>query len=100
MVLAQQGQAAEAAIERKKGAELERVTMNRQRATVSTNSGNALLQKGQIADAVERFQEAIRDDPNYAEAHRGLANALERQGKAAEAADERHKAEELEKSQP
>jgi len=79
---------------------LERVVMNRQRATVSTNSGNSLLQKGQIADAIERYQEALNDDPNYAEAHRGLANALDRQGKKAEAAAERRKADELEKSQP
>ena len=99
-VLAQQGQAAEAAAERKKGAELERVAMNRQRATVSTNSGNSLLQKGQVADAIERFQEALGDDPSYAEAHLGLANALELQGKQAEAAAERQKAAELEKAQP
>jgi protein O-GlcNAc transferase len=97
-VHAQQGNAAEAAAERKKGAELERVSMNHQRAEVATNSGNSLLQKGQIADAIERFQEAITDDPNYAEAHRGLANALERQGKTAEAAAERQKADELEKT--
>jgi protein O-GlcNAc transferase len=100
MVLAQQGQAAEAAAERKKGAELERVSMNRQRATVSTNSGNALLQKGQVADAIERYQEALSQDPHYREAHRGLANALERQGKKAEAAAERQKADDLEKPQP
>jgi Tfp pilus assembly protein PilF len=59
-----------------------------------------LLQKGQLADAVERFREALNNDPNYAEAHRGLANALERQGKKAEAAEERHKADALEESRP
>jgi protein O-GlcNAc transferase len=100
MVLQEQGHAAEAAAERKKGADLERVVMNRQRAEVSTNTGNALLEKGQIADAVERFQEALSDDPGYARAHRGLADALERQGKEAEAAAERQKAAELEKPQP
>ncbi len=99
-VLAQQGQTAEAAAERKKGAELERVAMNRQRATVSTNSGNSLLKKGQVTDAIERYQEALSDDPNYAEAHRGLADALERQGKTAEATAERQKADELEQPQP
>jgi Flp pilus assembly protein TadD len=99
-VLAQQGNATEAAAERKKGADLERVTMNRQRASVSTNSGNSLLQKGQTEDAIERFQRAITEDPQYPEAHRGLAAALERQGKSAEAAAERQKAEELEKSRP
>ena len=98
-VLAQQGNAAEAAAERQKGAELERVAMNRQRANVSTNSGNALLQKGQVADAIERYQQALSDDPSYADAHRGLANALERQGKSAEAAAERQKGDGLEKSQ-
>jgi Flp pilus assembly protein TadD len=67
---------------------------------VSTNSGNSLLQKGQLADAIERYQEALSDDPNYAEAHRGLASALERQGKKEEAAAERQKADALEKPQP
>lgn len=99
-VLAQQGNAAEAAAERKIGADLERGVMRRQRATVSTNSGKALLQKGQVEDAIERFQEALSEDPNYPDAHRGLANALERQGKKAEASAERQKADELEKLQP
>jgi protein O-GlcNAc transferase len=99
-VLAQQGNAAEAAAERKKGADLERAVMHRQRATVSTNSGNALLQKGQLDDAIERFQEALNEDPNYPDAHRGLANTFERQGKKAEATAERQKADELEKSKP
>jgi tetratricopeptide (TPR) repeat protein len=49
---------------------------------------------------MERYQEALSEDPNYAEAHRGLANALERQGKTAEAVAERQKADELEKTQP
>jgi tetratricopeptide (TPR) repeat protein len=97
-VLVQQGDKTEAAAERQKGADLERVTMNRQRATVSTSSGNSLLQKGQIEDAIERYHDALRDDPNYAEAHRGLANALERQGKKADAAAERQRADELDKS--
>jgi protein O-GlcNAc transferase len=99
-VLSQQGDATAAAAERKKGADLERVGMHRQRATVSTNSGNALLQKGQVADAIERFQQALSEDPDYAEAHRGLARALERQGKITEAAVEREKAKQLEKPRP
>jgi predicted Zn-dependent protease len=99
-VLSQLGDATEAAAERKKGADLERVGMHRQRAIVSTNSGNALLQKGQVADAIERFQQALSEDPDYAEAHRGLARALERQGKSTEAAVEREKAKQLEKPRP
>jgi len=97
-VLAEQGDTAGAAAERKKGADLERVAMKRQRATMSTNSGNSLLQKGQVAEAIERYQQALSDDPDYADAHRGLAKALDRQGKKAEAEAERQKAEELEKS--
>lgn len=97
-VLAEQGDAGGAAAERKKGADLERVTMKRQRATMSTNSGNSLLQKGQVADAIERYQQALSEDPDYADAHRGLAKALDRQGKKAEAEAERQKAEQLEKS--
>jgi tetratricopeptide (TPR) repeat protein len=99
-VRAEQGDAAEAAAERQKGADLERVAMNRQRASVATNSGNSLLEKGQVEDAIERYQQAISEDPGYAEAHRGLANALERQGKKEEAAAERQKADDLEKSKP
>jgi protein O-GlcNAc transferase len=76
------------------------VVMSRQRARVSTNSGDSLVKKGQVADAIERYQQALSEDPSYAEAHRGLAEALERQGKKAEAAAERKKAEDLEKSQP
>ena len=97
-VLAEQGDAAEAAAERKKGADLERVVMKRQRATVSTNSGNSLLQKGQVADAIERYRQALIEDPDYAAAHQGLAKALDRQGKKAEAEAERQKAEGLEKA--
>jgi Flp pilus assembly protein TadD len=67
---------------------------------VSTNTGNSMLSKGQVEGAIERYQEALSDDSEYAEAHRGLAKALERQGKNAEAAAERQKADELEKSRP
>jgi len=37
--------------------------------------------KGQVDDAIERFQTAHSEDQTYAETHRGLANAPERQGK-------------------
>jgi len=74
--------------------------MNRQRAEVATNNGNSLMKKGQVADAIERYQEALGEDANYAQAHLGLAEALERQGKKAEAEAERQKASELEKPRP
>jgi Flp pilus assembly protein TadD len=97
-VLSDQGQKAEAAAERKQAAALTRVAVSRQRATFATNTGNMLLAKGQVADAIQRFQDAVTSDPNYAEAHTGLATALERQGRTAEAAAEREKAAALAKS--
>jgi Flp pilus assembly protein TadD len=91
-VLTDQGQKAEAAAERKQAAELTRVAVNRQRATFATNTGNMLLAKGQVADAIDRYQEAVTSDPSYADAHTALATALARQGRTAEAAAEREKA--------
>ena len=99
-VLAQQGQTAEAAAERKKAAELTRMAVNRQRATFATNSGSLLLQKNQITDAIERYQEAVSSDPTYIEAHQGLATALARAGRTAEAEAERQKAIQLDQAQP
>ncbi|MGA8162049.1 MAG: tetratricopeptide repeat protein, partial [Acidobacteriaceae bacterium] len=94
-VLQQQGKTAEAAEERKQAAALTRVAVNRQRAVFSTNAGNVLLGKGQIADAIADYRDAIGSDPGYAEAHRQLAAALAQQGRMTEAAAERHKAETL-----
>ena len=96
-VLVKQNRPAEAASERKKAADLMRANMNRQRAEVSTNSGNDLLRNGKIGDAIVEFRNALSFDPGYPEAHLGLADALQRQGKIAEAAVERQKAEVLQK---
>ncbi len=95
-VLAEEGRQAEARELRKQAAELTRVAVNRQRATFSVNAGNQLLLRGQIADAVGRFQEAVAADPGFAEAHRQLALGYERQGRTAEAATERATAARLE----
>jgi protein O-GlcNAc transferase len=99
-VLAEQGNQPEAAAERKTAASLNRVAINHQRATFATNSGNLLLEKGQIADAIARYQEALSNDPNFADAHRQLAVALDRSGRKAEADAERKKATDLESPQP
>jgi tetratricopeptide (TPR) repeat protein len=96
-VLVKQNQPAQAAEERKKAAELMRTNMNRQRAEVAGNSGNDMLKKGSISDAIVDFRDALSYDPDYVEAHIGLANALQQQGKIAEAAAERQRAEALEK---
>jgi len=92
-VLIKQNQPAEAASERRKAADLMRSNMNRQRAEVATNSGNSQLRSGDVEGAIVQFRDALSYDASYTEAHLGLANALDRQGKTAEAAAERQKAE-------
>jgi uncharacterized membrane protein YphA (DoxX/SURF4 family) len=97
-ILAQQGRTAEAAAERKKAADLTRMAVNRQRATFVANTGRMLLLKNQITDAIERYQEALSSDPTYVEAHRGLATALERAGRTAEAEAEKQRATQLDQA--
>jgi protein O-GlcNAc transferase len=99
-VLVKQNQPAEAAEERKKAAELMRANMNRQRAEVATNAANSQMKSGNLDDAIAQFREALSYDANYAEAHLGLASALEHQGKSAEAAEERRKAADQGKADP
>jgi protein O-GlcNAc transferase len=92
MVLMKQNQPDAAAEERKIGADLMRAHMNLQRAEVATNSGRSLLAGGKVDDAIVQFRDALAFDPNYADAHLGLADALEKQGKTIEAAAERAQA--------
>jgi protein O-GlcNAc transferase len=91
-ILVRQNQPAQATEERRKAGELMRAHMNSQRAEVSTHSANALLESGKIDEAVADYREALSFDPNYADAHQGLAKALDKQGKSVEAAIERQKA--------
>jgi tetratricopeptide (TPR) repeat protein len=91
-VLVKQKQTEEAAAERKTAASLMRAHMNFQRAEVATNSGKSLLAAGKVDDAITEFCNAIAFDTTYAEAHFGLADALDKQGKAADAAAERAQA--------
>ena len=91
-VLSEQGKTQEAAAERKVAAGLSRTAVNHQRAQLSTNAGNQSLQRGEIGEAVQRYLEAIAADPGYAEAHRQLAVAYERQGRNDDAKAERAKA--------
>ncbi len=94
-VLVKQNDTAGAAAERKVAADLMRKHMNLQRAEVATNSGKSLLASGKIDDAIVQFRDALSFDPSYTEAHLKLAEALEKQGKTAEAAAERAQAEKL-----
>lgn len=85
----------EASEDRKESAELSRAAVNRQRANFALNAGNQLLLKGQIADAIARYQESIAADATFADPHRQLAVAYDRQGRAQEAHAERARADEL-----
>jgi Flp pilus assembly protein TadD len=82
----------QAAEYRRQGADLARSAVSRQRANFAMNAGNQLMLRGQIADAVARYQEATAADPTFAEPHSQLAIAYERQGRAEDAAQERAKA--------
>jgi protein O-GlcNAc transferase len=50
-----------------------------------------------LDDAIVEFRNSLSYDPNFAEAHLGLANALQQQGKSVEAASERQRAQTLDK---
>ncbi|MGA2051132.1 MAG: tetratricopeptide repeat protein [Terracidiphilus sp.] len=99
-VLVRQNQPAEAKEERRKAADLMREHMDLQRAEVSTHSANALFAAGKTDEAIADYNEALSFDPNYVDAHEGLAKALERQGKTMEAAAERQKAASLRQHTP
>jgi tetratricopeptide (TPR) repeat protein len=49
-----------------------------------TNLGNIELERGEVAQAIERYREAIKLSPDYATAHNNLAAALRRSGKLSE----------------
>jgi Tfp pilus assembly protein PilF len=55
------------------------------------------MQRGEIADAVQMYLDAITADPDYGEAHSQLAIAYARQGRAQEAAAEQAKADAISK---
>ena len=82
---------------RREAAELSRNAVNRQKANFAMNAGNQLMMRGQIADAIARYQESIAADPTFADPHGQLAIAYERQGRPQDATAERAKAAELSK---
>jgi protein O-GlcNAc transferase len=89
----------EAAAYRKEAASLARNAVNRQRANFDLNAGNQLMLRGQIADAIARYQESVAADATFADAHTQLAIAYERLGRMDEASAERAKAAGLGKAQ-
>jgi len=61
-------------------------------AQARNNLGGSLLVQGQVDEAIEHLQEALRLDPGHAEAHSNLGVALARRGRAADAIEEYRKA--------
>jgi protein O-mannosyl-transferase len=59
------------------------------------NLGNALLQKGQVDDAVAQYQKAVEIYPNYQEAHGNLGLALFQKGQVDDAVAQYEKAVEI-----
>jgi tetratricopeptide (TPR) repeat protein len=49
-----------------------------------TNLGNIELERGEIRQAIERYRQAIKLEPEYATAHNNLAAALRRDGRLSE----------------
>jgi len=94
-LLVRTGQPAQAAAERKLAADLSRAAVSKQRATFALKSGRALLAEGKLPEAIVQLKTAADADPRLAECHALLAEALSRQGKLAEAALERQRADAL-----
>lgn len=97
-VLAENGDRAGAAAERKTAADLSRAAVSQQRATFALRSGRSLLTQGKAAEALVQMQNAVTAAPESADAHRGLADALQQTGQSKEANAEREKAGKLESS--
>lgn len=91
-IFAEGGDRERAAAERKIAAELSRNAVNEQRGQFALRSGRALLLQGKLAEAVAQLQTAVSATPDSVEAHRTLADALQRTGRSTEAAAESSKA--------
>ena len=61
------------------------------------NAGNLLLEAGDFAAAIERFETAITLDPDYPEAHHNLGVAYRRMGRRSDAVRELRRATGLER---
>ena len=91
-VLVELGQKDEAIRERKTAADLSRAATTKQKERFALDSGSLLRQRGQFAEAIVQFRNAVLADPQDPAAHTALADALGQTGATAEADAERAKA--------
>ena len=93
----QAGEKEAAAADRKVAADLSRAANNRQRASFALKSARALLDQNKLPEAILQLNIAAQADPDLTEAHTLLAEAYTRQGKAADAALERERADTIDR---
>ena len=98
-LLVQQGDTASAAAERKIAGTLTRAAVNQQKAGFALDSGRTLLREGKLPEAIAQLQTAVAAAPDLPAAHLALAEALERQGRTADALTERRTGEKLAEQQ-
>ncbi len=97
-ILSARGDTEGATAERKVAAQLSRAAGSKQRAQFALDSGRAYLARGQVNEAIVQLQTAVTAEPELADAHVALADALTRAGRNAEALTERQKVETLGKA--
>jgi len=84
-VLRQKGDVSAARAEFAEAARLNKIKSDRQAAIFALNTGIARLKEGNLDDALERFQAAVKLDPKNAQAFYQLARALLQKGNRAAA---------------
>jgi len=55
---------------------------------VCNNLGNALVLTGRTSEAIDQYKQALRINPNYADAHGNLGAALGQMGRISEAIEQ------------
>jgi tetratricopeptide (TPR) repeat protein len=80
LALSRAGRREEAAASLKKGREMVSAGDRVQHAALDIAEGRAALDRGDLRDAVSKFQRALKAVPDAADAHRYLGEALEKQG--------------------
>jgi tetratricopeptide (TPR) repeat protein len=93
--LRQKGDIEAARAEFQEAARLNKIRTNQQAATFATNTGLAQLKEGNIDAALERFEAAVKLDPDNAQVHYQLAKALQQKGQREAAEKEYQKAKKI-----